>query len=540
MSRQQKRLEERKASKLLKTIQKMYSLLYPHQSEPMEDIMNSDRGKIIYPTGTGKTYMQAATISLDILHNPIDVKCSLDTSRVYIIQVPRILLSYQILNETCKFFNKFGIPAKYLVVHSGTAVDDGKLLKSKNFNMPWVPIDVTTDKEVIKENIIKAQQMGAGARPLVIVQTYHSADKTFDVLDEMNIVARIVQNDECQYLVSKEFSHLLKVPCEKMFSYTATQKNAHHIGMENEELWGKTIAKMSPREAVEKGLIVRPRNIVQCSKNPISEEDARKSFSRFIKSDWEALKKVNHKAKNKMLVKTRGTDDMKIFIESKECESFVEDGVHVFVIGSNKNIENWHNGEVYKRTEWLKHLQTIGADKTAEMIVLHFDILSEGIDVPGFTGISLYSCPELDKFIQNFGRVARLNTNDRDNLDNGKISIDNLDDWKKPYACVITHKYNDIDKSQSDAISEMISHLREYGFDPVRDVTISEQRGISEKEPMEDLLDDPTKRIIHGQLVDEYELYFRLEDEKDARLTALESNEPIEKLRSDFLNEFTG
>ena len=70
MSRQQKRLEERKASKLLKTIQKMNSLLYPHQSEPMEDIMNSDRGKIIYPTGTGKTYMQAATISLDILHNP--------------------------------------------------------------------------------------------------------------------------------------------------------------------------------------------------------------------------------------------------------------------------------------------------------------------------------------------------------------------------------------------------------------------------------------------------------------------------------------
>ena len=519
----------------------MYSLLYSHQSEPMEDIMNTDRGKIIYPTGTGKTYMQAATISLDILQDPIDDKWPLDPTRVYIIQVPRILLSYQILNECYYFLNKFVIPANYLIVHSGTAVDDGKLLDLHNFEMmEWGGVDVTTNKEVIKKNIIKAQRMDGGPRPLVIVQTYHSADKTFDVLDEMNIVARIVQNDECQYLVSKEFSHLLKVPCEKMFSYTATQKTAHRIGMENEELWGKTIAKMSPREAVEKGLIVRPRNIVQCSKNPISEEDARKSFSRFIKSDWEALKKVNHKAKNKMLVKTRGTDDMKIFIESKECESFVEDGVHVFVIGSNKNIDNWYNGEVYKRTEWLENLQTIGADETAEMIVLHFDILSEGIDVPGFTGISLYSCPELDKFIQNFGRVARLNTNDRDNLDKGKISIDNLDDWKKPYAWVITHKYNDIDKSQSDAISEMVSHLREYGFDPVRDVIISEQRGIMDDEPMEDLLDDSTKRIIHGKLVDEYELYFRLEDEKDARLTALESNEPIEKLRSDFLNEFTG
>jgi superfamily II DNA or RNA helicase len=517
----------------------MYSLLRPHQSEPMEAIMNSVRGKIIYPTATGKTYMQAATICLDILQNPISTKWPLEPTRVYIIQVPRILLSYQILNENYKFFNHFGIPANYLVVHSGTAVDEGKLLDVRNANIDWVDIDVTTNKEVIKTNINKAQKMEGGPRPLVIVQTYHSADKTFETLDEMNIVPRIVQNDECQYLVSKEFSHLLKVPCEKMISYTATQKTAHRIGMENEELWGKTIAKMSPREAVDRGLIVRPRMIFKCTAEPISDEDARKSYSKFIKSDWEALKEVNYKVKNKMLVKTRGTDDMKIFIESKECESFIEDGVHVFVIGSNKNIDNWYNGDVYKRTEWLDKLQTIGADENAEMIVLHFDILSEGIDVPGFTAISLYSCPELDKFIQNFGRVARLNTNDRDNLENGKISVDNLDDWKKPYAWVIAHKYNDTDKSQADSISEMIGHLREYDFDPKRDITISEQRGIKDDDPMEDLLDDTKKTKLLGKVVDGAILRHEVECESDARLASLESNKSLEDLRNDFLSEFT-
>jgi len=351
----------------------------------------------------------------------------------------------------------------------------------------------------------------------------------------MNIDARIVQNDECQYLVSKEFSHLLKVPCEKMISYTATQKNAHFIGMQNEELWGKTLANMSPREAVDSGLIVRPRNIIQWSKNPISQEDSRKSFSKFVKTDWEVLNEVNPGVKNKMLVKTRGTDDMKNFIESKECESFIEDGMHVFVIGSNKEIGNWYNGEVYKRSDWLDKLKTIGEDPMTEMIAGHFDILSEGIDVAGFSALSLYSCPEIDKFIQNFGRVARLNIVDRVNLEKGKISVDNLDDWKKPYSWIITHMYNDIDKSQADNISEMVSHMREYGFDPKRDIIISEQRGIKGDDQMEDLLDDSDKRRILGKVEEEYILYFRVEDEKDAIETAKKSNKTLEQYNDHFL-----
>ena len=515
--------------------QQITEILYPHQYLALQAIMEEKRGKIILPTGTGKTFIQAAVIAMNILQNPVDKSFPYSCTHVHIVQVPRILLSYQILNEVYFFLNKFNISAKYLVVHSGTKVDEGKLLELHSSDLDWLDIEVTTKKDVIAKNIEQSRKL---CRPLIIVQTYHSADNTFEVLRDMNVVAKTVQNDECQYLVSSEFGHLLRVECEKFYSYTATQKNAHFLGMNNAELWGKELAKMTPREAVDKGIIVRPRMIYQASKNPISKEDERKSFPIFIESDWDALNSVNSKVNNKMLVKTRGTDDMSIFINSKECERFIENGVHVFVIGSNDKINNWYNGEVMKRTDWLEKLQSIGNDYDSEMIVLHFDILSEGIDVPGFTSISLFSAPELDKFIQNFGRTARLDKTDRDLLKAGTITTKDLKTWKKPYSYVIVHEFNDLDKSQSESISQMVSNLREYGFDPKRDVIVTSQRGIKDGEPMEDLLDEDDKKRIHGNVVDKYELYFRTEDEKDARLSAKKSNKTLEQLRNNFLNMF--
>jgi superfamily II DNA or RNA helicase len=520
--------------------QEIFDILYDHQKSALNSIMLENRGKIILPTGTGKTFIQAATIAMNILENPMNNNWPHTCTNVHIVQVPRILLSYQILNEVYGFLNNkqfsFGIPAKYLVVHSGTSVDEGKLLDLHNFDSAdWLDIEVTTKKDVIKKNIIQAKNL---CRPLIIVQTYHSADNTFEVLRDMNIVPKTIQNDECQYLVSAEFGHLLRVECEKFYSYTATQKNAHFLGMNNEELWGKELTKMSPREAIDKGIIVRPRMIYQASKSPLSKEDVRKSFPIFVESDWEAINSVNSKVKNKMLVKTRGTDDMSIFINSKECERFIQNGVHVFVIGSNDKINNWYNGEVKKRTDWLTILQSIGGNDDAEMIVLHFDILSEGIDVPGFTCISLFSAPELDKFIQNFGRTARLDKSDRNSLQDGSITTETLTNWRKPFSYVIVHEFNDLDKSQSESISQMVSNLREYGFDPKRDIIVTSQRGINDGQNMEDLLDEDDKKRIHGNVVDKYELFFKTENEKEARLSAEKSNKTIEQLRETFLNMF--
>ena len=75
-------------------------------------------------------------------------------------------------------------------------------------------------------------------------------------------------------------------------------------------------------------------------------------------------------------------------------------------------------------------------------------------------------------------------------------------------------------------------------FNPKEDVIISSQRGMQNGELMEDLLSEDDKKRIHDKVIDKYELYFRTEDEKKARLSAYESSKSLEQLRNSFLNMF--
>jgi len=491
---------------------KLKKILYEHQLECLNASLEAERGIFILPTGSGKTYIQIAIA----LNNILEKKDN-NESGIYVVNVPRILLSYQILKEFFEMTNKFEVPCDYLIVHSGTSIDEAELLKLHNENLPWKDIRVTTSTEKIKEEVEFSKK---NKRPLIVIQTYHSAHLTKSVLNELNLPIDVKLNDECQYMVSEEFSNQIDDKLAiKQFHFTATAKNANVIGMNQKDKWGEKLYVMTPREAIDRGIIVPPRMIVSTSLEDFSEEDLRKSFSKIVHQDWINLKKLNNKVSNKLLIKTRGTDDMSNFIKSKEAKELMKQGVDIFVIGSNKRVDNWYNDEVYRRPEWLEKLKSCGADDSKEVICLHFDILSEGIDVPGFSSVSFFNSPELDKFIQNYGRTARLHKQDRENLKNGSITTDNRENWIKPYSYVIVHEYNDINKSQSNTIYEMIENLREYGFIPERDITIEQVRGISENEEMEDLLDDDKKKVIQGKLVDDWLIKYELESEKTASLS---------------------
>jgi superfamily II DNA or RNA helicase len=401
----------------------------------------------------------------------------------------------------------------------------------------WHDISVTTNGKEIKKIISDAQRQNL---PIVIIETYDSADVTYDVIKKMGLNIEICHNDECQYLVREEFEHLLKYDYNRMYSFTATPRNAKTIGMQNEELWGEKLYSMTPREAIERGIIVRPRMIYLASKEDksFSKDDLTKSFSKMVKYDFEILNHYNPKVKNKLLVASRGSADMINFIHSKECKELIESGVHIFAIGSNKKISAFYNGQTYKRADWLRKLQSIGKNDKEQMVVIHFDILSEGIDVPGFTGISFYSAKEIGKFIQLYGRTARLDVIDRNKLLTGKISVNNLSKWKKPYSFVVVHQFNDIEGSQSEEITQMVSNLREFGFEPHEDVIIDTQNGISEKTELDNLLDEDDKRRLAGKLIEKYEIHYRIEKEKDASLFAEQSNETIEELEEFFYSKF--
>jgi hypothetical protein len=122
--------------------------------------------------------------------------------------------------------------------------------------------------------------------------------------------------------------------------------------------------------------------------------------------------------------------------------------------------------------EFLLKLKETGLNPKQRMIVLHYDILTEGIDTV-FTGVLPFKGLGKLKFIQTYGRVARLDPEDRKKIRVGEISSNDLELMYKPYGWVIIPAllFEDIDDNQR--IKNLVQELRDYGFNPVDDMVVS-------------------------------------------------------------------
>ena len=124
------------------------STLYPHQLKAFLATKSNDKGKVLMPTGTGKTYVQAAVIAEDILENP--------GFSMYLLNAPRIMLSYQLLQEVYGFNVRYGIDCEYMMIHSGDDPSIKELEQIRALNdseIPFTEINSSTNKEVIQDKI---------------------------------------------------------------------------------------------------------------------------------------------------------------------------------------------------------------------------------------------------------------------------------------------------------------------------------------------------------------------------------------------------
>lgn len=450
--------------------------LYDYQQEALRAAILEKKGKVILPTGTGKTRIQAALIAINILMN--DKKFEM-----YVINAPRIMLSYQLLREVYSFLVKFGLETRYMCVHSGGQTDIRELEEiradaNKNLedNVPYSDIANGTSTEIIKEMIQKASSQKL---PLIFFSTYNSCDR----IEKSLIGAKkieIVVNDECQYLVQERFFDIHKIlKPNRCFFFTATEKFSESIdgrGMNNEKIFGKSLYTMTPMEAISKGKMVRPRMHFVRLKNQnleFNKDEFENSIPNIIQESFKQHQYVCE-LRPKMLVSVTGTKDMVKFLKSKEY-SYLRDvrGVHIYMVSSNDAIGNNINGEKTTRQDFLKRLKIDGEDPSKELIVLHFDIIAEGIDISGFTGIMPLRELSDSKFFQTYGRSARLDPRDRKNLEDGLLNPQNVNDFIKKYAWVIIPEIIHENKDSKEHIGSLIHKMRDFGFNPIDDIVIS-------------------------------------------------------------------
>jgi superfamily II DNA or RNA helicase len=443
-----------------------------HQIEILGQLEKNTKGKIIIPTGTGKTFIQGLDLAKQIEKT--------EGFDVYVVLAPRIMLSFQLLVEYQKTMYSKRIDAKYVCVHSGGSTDendDMEMLRLQN-KIPYSNIVSTTLSSDIKSEIRKAKKEN---KPLIIFSTYNSSERIIGSLGGQNI--NTTYCDEAHYLVREDFHMFLKkVKTKRLFFFTATEKHGvsnEGFGMNNEDVYGKVLYYMSPRQAIDKGLMLRPRmQFIRTITNDYNlGEDLDKSFSNVVLQSFRQHGfAIGIKQNPKLLVVVRNIRDMVMFVNSQECIDLIRSGVYVFAVSSTENPGNWVNGRQMRRDEFLDELKRVGSDPTKRMIVLHYDILTEGIDTI-FTGVLPFKGLGKLKFIQTYGRVARLEPEDRKRIMLGEISANDLNKMFKPYGWVIIPELLREDIDDNKNLENLVHELRDYGFDPVDSLLISEIHG---------------------------------------------------------------
>jgi hypothetical protein len=143
------------------------------------------------------------------------------------------------------------------------------------------------------------------------------------------------------------------------------------------------------------------------------------------------------------------------------------DGCRKEIINGNKNADKG-----VQIDEFLQSLKTWGSGDSNRLIVLHYDQLTEGIDVPSMTGLLVMRSMPKDKMVQNIGRVLRTHDLDRKRED-PSIRV-------KPYSFIIVP---DIYAGETEAFQELLDHLKKDYDANIQVAKMDIAKGDEEEQP---------------------------------------------------------
>lgn len=445
--------------------------LYDYQQDALniaiDNILASPenaRGRFVMPTGAGKTLVESQILKYQFEHN--------NKTGIHVVIAPRIMLGNQLLSEYKQFLGLESFRA--IAFHSGEhTAEDGVKWKEEATTQPYKVLEA-------HENAKKLNQ------PLVVFSTYHSCGKLKDILFDTKIA------DEAQYCVAENFNESYKdVSARVSLTFTATERHTSSesgYGLNNVELYGERWYYISPDELIKKGRIVPPRlHIAHID----TQEDSKTIVSQVIEIAQKQIELAETTLDfSKVLFAMNGTNDVKS-IETNVKKLKEKFPTHnIFTITSRTGAVV--NGASVKRKEFMKQLKDC---KNA--LIFHYDILSEGIDVDGITGVAIMRNMSLAKLLQTIGRAVRLYKPDPS---------------KKPQAWISVPVVNGNEDDMA-RIAFIIRTLRNGGFDISKEdiYETKEQRHESEDEDMKDAFD---KKNEFGRFFDIEKIIHEIEDDE--------------------------
>jgi hypothetical protein len=275
-----------------------------------------------------------------------------------------------------------------------------------------------------------------------------------------------------------------KIETKNRYFFSATPKDivgydeddfTDEFLMNNEKIFGERIG-ITIKEAIAGSYIPKPAIHLSLPENYLhTDMENVTNLSVFIENSFVAHSKqiendsnVPEKLAPKILVKCSNVDQMWALKEIlyKYCNS---NNIRLFAGASRKQSTNdaeyQMDNNILTKSEHLDSLQKLQDHEKA--IVLHYDTLSEGINVAGFTGVMFLNDmpPTIMKLLQNIGRALRLHEDDRVAIRNRYIDSLDYSKWIKPYAYIILPVYNPESEESQKTISNIIFNLRDKGIE---------------------------------------------------------------------------
>jgi superfamily II DNA or RNA helicase len=394
--------------------------LRPHQIECCDALDEHDKGIICATTGAGKTLVGIAdTISQFQNNQP----------QTIVIVSPRILLTEQLDSEYLEHIDNVQV----LHVHSGKVKNESTTKPAEIYN--WC-FHTKTHK--------------------LIFTTYHSLHRVM----ESGIKVNTIHFDEAHNSVQKNFypaTEYFSQHADRCYFYTATPKYSStpkKPGMNNVQVYGNIIANVPAPRMVNEGYIIPPKIVAkQVSLN---------STNVFERDCNHLIESIDEAEVSKVLVCAKATKQITSLISQTDfCLQLEERGYSWMVITSKTGAII--DGKKVNREEFFDTLHEWSKDDSKKFVLLHYSILSEGINVSGLDSVIFMRSMDAIGICQTIGRVVRLHHKDAKGLREGSIEPGNLSQYHKSYGLVVIPTFNSVGISTAKKIQNVVDTVFQQG-----------------------------------------------------------------------------
>jgi len=436
--------------------------LYSHQKQILESLQLNTKGIINCPTGAGKTFSMIT-----------DARRFLTPGNVVVVVAPQLLLSQQLFTEFDKHLSGVNFMYRQISSEGKTFQRDRAALK---FRMT-PPKSPTTVVEEIRDTYRIAQK---AEKPLILFVTYDSLDR---IVSSM-IPVSVVYYDEAHNATTSDHFNAVKYlsnHASNNYFFTATPRysNSRSVdgpGMDNESVYGKQITNIKFSNLVKQGVIVSPLIHLMKSDADLETMDEVSVNLKTIKEVVDHYETEHSHANHKILFCTQGTKAINDLLTGGLQEWATSRGYKVLSIDSIN--QGYINGnKKVSKSNFIDNLNKLGSDPNEKLIVLHYAMLGEGIDVKAFTGVVFLRNTLSTIFAtQSMGRVIRTAPG-------------------KKYGIVTIVQHESSTNESQELIRNIVTQLISQGV-PVSEIfTETSGRG-KEEEIVEDINTDDLKRRI--------------------------------------------